>query len=190
MSDKNTNLVGVGPSPDDQPLSINKLHVNSLPAGITAEVDEDKWYHLKVKFVNDNGVEVSGYAYPVGVNASTSFWDYVILIAGNPGKGALKFKAITLDDEGWQKWIIKDDASNSDYHLSCKATGWLYRASAYDVRFRIVDNLLYCNYWNGPVGSTYRSFLVSAGQYAGMDLPPFNCELELVKDTQRVPSMV
>lgn len=173
-------LPGTGPSTDDHPIVINNK-TNPLPAGKTTETDSEKWHYLKVNFIDDRGKPVTGYAYPVGENASTSFWDYVVLSAGNSGNGALKFKAVTLDDQGWQKWIIKDDVSNSDYHLSCKATGWLYRASVYDVRFRIVDGKLYCNYWSGPVGSVYRSFLVSSGQYTGMELPAFTCELELIQ---------
>lgn len=182
MTEQKIPLAGIGPSLDDQPLVTNNKP-NPLPVGKALETDPDEWYHLRVSYVDDQGRAVTGYAYPVGRNATDSFWDYVILSAGNPSIRALKFKAVTLDDQGWQKWIIKDDDSNSGYHLSCKATGWLYRASAYDVRFRIVDGRLYCNYWSGPVGSTYRSFLVSSGQYMGMDLPAFTCELELAKDS-------
>lgn len=178
MTEQKSQLSGVGPSPDDQPFKITG-EPRALPAGNVVETNPNKWYYLKVHYVNDQGKAVTGYAYPVGANAAESFWDYVVLSAGGPGNSALKFNVSTSDNDGWQKWIIKDDASNSGYHLSCKATGWLYRATAYDVRFKIVDSKLYCNYWGGPVGSTYRSFLVSSGQYTGMDLPAFTCELEL-----------
>ena len=178
-STNGTSLTGTGPSLDDQPF-VPSDTPNPLPAGEAFHADPYKWYHLKVQYVDDNGKYVTGYAYPVGQNAAASFWDYVVLSAEIPaGASALKFKLVTLDDQGWQRWEIHDDACNSGYHLSCKATGWLYRASEYDVRFRIVDGKLYCSYWSGPVGSTYRSFLVSNGQYIGMDLPEFTCELEL-----------
>jgi hypothetical protein len=169
---------GTGPSLDDQPF-VPSDTPNPLPAGEPFKTDPDKWYFLKVDYVDDKGKSVTGYAYPIGQNPSTSFWDYVMLQAGPPEKNALKFKLVPLDDQGWQRWEIRDDAYNSNYHLSCKATGWLYRSPMYDVRFRIVGGKLYCSYWNGPVGSTYRSFLVSPGQYTGMSLPGFTCELEL-----------
>ncbi|MEI7869375.1 MAG: hypothetical protein WCI11_15915 [Candidatus Methylumidiphilus sp.] len=177
MTEPKLTLAGTGPSLDDQPL-VTDSTPKPLPAGEALKNDPNKWYYLKVNFVDEYGKHVTGYAYPVGQNASTAFWEFVVLAAGTRGNGALKFK-VSLDDQGWQRWDIHDDDCNRGYHLSCKATGWLYRASEYDVKFRIVDSKLYCSYWNGPVGSTYRSFLVSAGQYAGMDLPAFTCELEL-----------
>ncbi len=89
---------------------------------------------------------MEGYAYPVGGNAATSFWDYVVF-RKDLGKSALQFQIEKPDSDGWSRWNIRDDDSNSGYHLSCKATGWLYRASAYDVKFRIDNSKLYCSCW-------------------------------------------
>ena len=98
---------------------------------------------------------------------------------GAPSAATLKFQLEKPDDQGWSRWNIRDNAYNDGYRLSCKATGWLYRASAYDVKFRVVDHKMYCNYrWDGPVGTEYRDLLVSAGQYLGMALPEFTCDLE------------
>lgn len=180
MNAPESSIAGIGPSSNDQPF-VTSGQPGQLPAGKALETAPEKWYYLKANFVDDHGKAVTGYAYPVGQNAATSFWDYVVLSAGGPGKSALKFKLDAPDSQGWQKWSIHDDDSNSNYHLSCKATGWLYRASEYDVKFRIIGGKLYCNYWKGAVGSTYRSFLVSSGQYTGMDLPEFACQLELVE---------
>ena len=177
MSDIVEEKTSAGPSEDDAPFVPSGAPM-PLPAGSAVATDPAVWYHLKATWTDDRGRTATGYAYPIGENASSSFWDYVCLFAGPARAGALRFKLSEPDDEGWSRWDIHDDAANDGYHLSCKATGWLYRASAYDVRFRIVDGHLYCNYWSGPVGSDYRSFLISAGQYAGMDLPPFTCELE------------
>jgi len=167
-----------GPTADDKPL-VASGPPNPLPAGTPLTTDANKWYRLKASYINDKGKAVTGYAYPVGTNASESFWDYVIFREGGPGAGALQFNLIPKDG-GWFYWKIRDTPANAGYHLDCKATGWLYRASAYNTWFRIVDGKLYCSYWKGPVGSTYRSFLVSSGQYLGMDLPAFTCELEEV----------
>jgi hypothetical protein len=180
MNTTTTPLYGIGPSEDDQPLVTTGKPLD-LPTGITVDLDTTKWYYLKASYVDDYGKLVSGFAYPVGTNAADSFWDYVVFNKGGAGTAALKFKLETPDKDGWQQWTIHDDARNEGYHLSCKATGWLYRATGYDVKFRIVDRHLYCSYWGGPVGSTFRSFLVSSGQYLGMGLPAFTCELQLVE---------
>lgn len=166
------------PTVDDQPF-VPSGSPNPLPAGKAFQSDPQKWYYLEAHYTNDNGDPVEGYASAVGQNAAESFWDYVIFNSGgSPGGSALEFQLEEPDDQGWSRWNIRDNAFNSGYRLSCKATGWLYRASAYDVKFRIVDHKLYCNYrWDGPVGSRYQSFLVSSGQYLGMDLPEFTCEL-------------
>ena len=184
MSERTSTLAGSanpggGPSPNDQPL-VPSGNPNPLPAGAAIVTDPESWYRLKANYINDSGRSVTGYAYPVGQNAATSFWDYVVFSEGPAGSAALRFKLSAPDDQGWSTWDIHDDDWNAGYHLSCKATGWLYRASAYDVKFRIVDGKLYCSYWGGPAGSAYRSFLVSAGQYLGMGLQAFTCELEKV----------
>jgi hypothetical protein len=167
-----------GPSLDDKPLEFSGAP-NRLPSGSALITDPNSWYRLRATYVNDSGKTVSGCAYPVGVNAATSFYDYVVFREAS--NGALQFKLSAPDKAGYSRWTIRDDDANSGYHLDCKATGWLHRASAYDTKFRIVDKKMYMNYrWSGPLGSEYRSFLVSSGQYLGANLPEFTCELELV----------
>ncbi|HET9365587.1 MAG TPA: hypothetical protein VFP71_11325 [Candidatus Angelobacter sp.] len=167
------------PKIDDKPF-IPSGAPNALPAGEAFKADSTSLYRLKATW-KKNGNPVTGYAYPVGANAATSFWDYVVFGEGAAGKAALKFYLSPPDADGWCRWNIQDDDSNSGYHLDCKATGWLYRASLYDTKFRIVDRHLYCSYWGGAAGSEFNSFLVSAGEYLGMgNLPKFTCELEMV----------
>jgi hypothetical protein len=166
------------PSETDQPLDTSGA-AGAIPAGMVAKADPEAWYRLKVTYEDEDGTRKNGYLHPVGANAATSFWDYVMLGHGTSLCGALQFKLVP-DGDGWARWEIRDDDCNSGYHLECKATGWLYRASAYDTKFQIVDGKLYCSYWDGPVGSDYRYKLVPAGRYAGMDLPAFSCELEKV----------
>jgi hypothetical protein len=172
--------IGDGPSLDDQPLVPTSAPYDR-PAGEMFKIAAVAVYHLKARWTNEEGKVVDGYAYPVGQNAATSFWDYVIFNEGaSAGGSALKFYLSPPDKDGWSRWNIQDDPFNSGYHLDCKATGWLYRASLYDTKFQIVNNEMHCSYWKGPAGSEYRSFLVSAGRYLGMDLPKFTCQLELV----------
>lgn len=181
QSNVDSALPVAGPSVDDQPIAISGNPLTP-PDGIVVDLDTTQWYRLKAKFVDDHGNVVSGYAYPVGTNPSDSFWDYISMVAGPAYQGALKFKVEQPDDQGWSRWTIHDDSRNEGYYMSCKATGWLYRATGYDVKFKIVGDQLFCNYWGGPVGSIFRSFLVSAGNYLGMGLPPLTaCEMELVK---------
>ncbi len=164
------------PSADDKPIETSGKP-NALPAGKVIKTDPNSWYYLKGTYVDDNGKAQTGYAYPVGQNAATSFWDYVVY---QPGlyQGALQFSPQPAEG-GWYFWKIKDDASNSGYHLDCKATGFLYRTNLYNTWWQIVDGKLYCSYWTAgvPVGSTYYSFLVSAGQYLAMGLPVSTVEL-------------
>jgi hypothetical protein len=172
----------VGPSLDDQPL-VPSGQPNPLPSGELLKTDPTKWYLLKGHYTNDSGKPATSYAYPLGKNAATSFWDYVTLGYSPDGCDPLQFQLIpdNNDPSSWQFWKIRDNSCNAGYHLDCKATGWLYRASAYHTKFRIVDGKLYCSYWSGPAGSEFRSTLVPPGQYIGMGLPVFTCELEEVK---------
>jgi hypothetical protein len=168
------------PSLDDKPL-LRSGNPNPLPAGEVFIADPNSWYRLKANYINDKGKTVTGYANPRGENAAKGgwFWDYVIFSPSS--NGALRFK-LSQDKQGWSRWEIHDDAANSGYHLDCKATGWLYRASAYNTGFRVVDNKLYCNYWDGPVGSRHHRWgsLDEDHDYLGMDLPVFTCVLEKV----------
>jgi|GEM_PF-3995109 len=182
MSDLNnassgSTAIGEGPSLDDQPLIPTSVP-QPRPSGEAFRTTAVTVYRLKAQWINEKGVTVEGYAYPLAQNAAESFWDYVVFNEGRAGASALKFYLSPPDKDGWSRWNIQDDAYNSGYHLDCKATGWLYRASLYDTKFQIVNNQLYCSYWKGPAGSEYRSAFVSAGRYLGMDLPAFTCTLE------------
>jgi hypothetical protein len=101
--------------------------------------------------------------------------------------GACQFKLEDTDGRGWSKWLIKADV----YHPCLKATGWFYRASWYTSKFAIIDGKLYNDYWRGPAGSQYHSFLVSAGYYVGQDIGDHqvltNCELVAVGAEASVP---
>jgi hypothetical protein len=185
MSDHNNAVLGSvkiddGPSLDDQPL-VPTGAAFSRPAGEASVTPAVALYRLKAWWTNDKGKTVDGYAYPVGQNATQSFWDYVIFNEGPAGGSALQFYLGPPDKDGWARWNIRDDSANSGYHLDCKATGWLYRASLYDTKFQIINTQLHCSYWSGPAGSDYRSTLVSPGRYLGMGLSNvFTCSLEPV----------
>ena len=69
------------PPVDDQPF-VPSGPPNPLPAGQAFESDPGKWYYLKAHYTDRNGKPADGYASAVGVNPSTSFWDYVVF---NPG---------------------------------------------------------------------------------------------------------
>jgi len=170
------------PKMDDKPF-VPSGGPDPLPAGEAFNADPTIVYRLKATW-KKNGKPVTGYAYSVGANPSDSFWDYVVFQEGSAAGKALKFYLSPPDEYGWCRWNIKDDDWNSGYHLDCKATGYLYRASLYDTKFRIVDRQLFCSYsstWGGaPVGSEYAFVLVSPGEYLGTGLPTFTCELEPV----------
>jgi hypothetical protein len=92
----------------------------------------------------------------------------MIVYEGDPGPGAAKFKFRESQD-GWDVLEIDDG-----YKMSVKATGWLYRASAYNTGWKIIGGKLYNHYWDGPVGVAWRGG-VSGGsapdRYSmGMDL--------------------
>jgi hypothetical protein len=171
--------IGDGPSLDDKPL-VPTSAPYGRPAGEAYNTAAVAVFRLKAQWKNEKGTLVEGYAYPIGQNAAESFWDYVVLSEGPAGGSALKFYLSPPDKDGWSRWNIQDDSWNSGYHLDCKATGWLYRASLYDTKFQIVNDQLFCSYWKGPAGSDYRSTFVSAGRYIGMGLPAFTCKLEAV----------
>ncbi len=151
------------PSEDDRPLVLEGEPL-PLPAGTVAAADADSWYYLRARYLSESGQELVGYLCPLGPNATQSFWDYIVM---RPDvAGACQFKLEDTDDRGWSKWLIKEDGN----HLCLKATGWYYRASAYTARFAIIDGELHNDYWRGPAGAVYRSFLVSSGYYVGQDL--------------------
>ena len=161
------------PSENDQPFVPDGPPL-ALPAGVAAEIDLDTWYYLRASYRTESGKDVTGYLSPLGPNATQSFWDYIVM--REDVAAACQFQLQDVDG-GWAKWLIKDDGN----HLSLKATGWYYRASAYATRFAVVNGLLYNDYWQGPAGAVYRSLLVSSGYYVGQDLGDEatlrNCEL-------------
>jgi hypothetical protein len=163
------------PSLDDKPIVAGDKP-NPLPTGAIKKTDPNSWYYLQANYVDNTGQNVTGYAYPVAKNASTSFWDYVVF---SPVTDApLRFQPRPAAG-GWQYWAIHDDDYNADYHLECKATGFLYRTNLYNTWWQIVDEKLYCSYWTTgvPAGSAYYSFFVVAGQYLKMGAAEFTCEL-------------
>ncbi len=129
----------------------------------------------RAHYLSESGQDLVGYFCPLGPNATQSCWDYIVM---RPDvAGACQFKLEDTDGRGWSNWLIKVDGN----HLSLKATGWYYRASAYTTRFAIIGGELHNDYWQGPAGSVYRSILVSSGYYVGQDLGDratlTNCEL-------------
>lgn len=154
-------------SADDRPFAATGKP-NPLPEGKVFKADPNTWYNLKVQFTDETGSPAVGYFAKIGDNPSTSFWDYICLGAG----AGCKFKVHQPDAIGWSNWEI-DDGN----WLSVKATGWVYRSSAYAIGWQIVGNNLYNSYWSGIVGYEHRRILVSEAYYVGMDLPPFTCEL-------------
>jgi hypothetical protein len=175
-------VTDAGPSLDDQPL-VPSGKPNEMPAGVLFKTEPNKWYLLKAHYTDKNGKPASGYAFPLGSSPPLSFWDYVVFGSSPDGCEPLQFQPVpdNNDPKAWEFWRIRDNKCNAGYHMDCKATGWLYRGSNYDTKFRIVDGKLYCSYWGGPAGSQFRAGLVPDGQYLGMGLPVFTCELEEVK---------
>jgi hypothetical protein len=167
----------IQPSADDKPL-IGSGKPNALPTGTAVKTDPSKWYYLKANYTDGDGNPQTGYARPVGKNASTSFWDYVVLVPGGPASNALRFSPQPADG-GWSFWKIHDDDYNDGYHLDCKATGFPYRTNLYDTWWQIVDGKLYCSYWTTgvPCGAAGYSVWVPKGVYIGMGLTVFTCEL-------------
>jgi len=157
------------PSVDDQPFVASSA-ARSLPEG-SQNIPAGKPFWLKVNFTNERGQPASGYAAKVGQNAAESFWDYMCIREGAPGGSAAKFQ-VDGETDGWPNWKI-DDGN----YLSVKATGWLYRSSAYPIGWVVANGQLMNTYWGGPVGFSYRSFLVSTAYYLGMDLPVVSVEV-------------
>lgn len=160
------------PSPDDQAFVASGAP-NPAPAGEAFEVDPEAWYNLRVMFVTKEGATVAGYASYVSRDFRMPFWDYMSLWPESVAEDISMFKLHPRSD-GWAHWEI-DDGN----YLSLKATGWVYRSSAYPLGWRISDGRLYNDYWNGPVGYRYESGggFAAEAYYMGMRLPEFTCEL-------------
>lgn len=130
-----------------------------------------KWFWLKMTYKDERGNTVVGFADRVGANAATSFWDYVCIRRGTPGASSLKFK-VDGEKDGWPVLRLSDGNV-----LSVKATGWVYRSSAYPIGWSLDGNQLVCTYWGGPLGVDHHRFLVSDAWYLGFDLPPVQVEV-------------
>jgi len=143
----------------------------ALPEGAQV-IPAGKSFYLKINFTDEQGRPATGYAAKVGQNAAESFWDYMCIRSGPRGGSAAKFQ-VDGETDGWPNWKI-DDGN----YLSVKATGWLYRSSAYPIGWVVANGQLINTYWGGPTGYSYRSFLVSTAYYLGMGLPPITVEID------------
>src|SRR3954447_8231190 len=163
-------------SADDQPF-VPTDEPRPLPAGEAFNADPNTWYHLRVHYKDDNGNPAVGLMYPLGTNPSRSFWDYQVLGSGDGSSGPTKIKVHPPDPTGWSRWEL-DDGN----WLSIKATGWIYRSSAYPIGWQIMkdaegNSRLYNNYWAGEAGYDWRGGAVPDACYMGMKLSLFTCEL-------------
>jgi hypothetical protein len=153
-------------SADDKPFE-SSGESKPFPTGKIFEADLDTWYNLKAHYTDYNGNPTSGLMYPLAPNPSTTYWDYMTLgfspMDLPPAKIKLKYEHFWELDDG--------------NYLSIKATGWVYRSSAYPIPWKIIDNYLYNGYWEGKAGYSYRSGLEPNAYYIGMGLTPFTCEL-------------
>jgi len=153
--------VGVVPSAEPLPLVLGEVF----------KADPNLWYNLRVTYTlrGDDNKKATGFLTPLAQNAATSFYEYMVLDSGWP---ATKFKILKPDPIGWSIWELE----NGEF-LSLKATGWLYRSSAYPLGFQIVDNRLYNNYRGGTAGSAWKNGLVPSQYYTGVGCDEFICEL-------------
>ena len=157
---------------DDGPF-VPSGEPNSLPAGAVFKANTDTWYNLNVHYNNRSGNPITGLMYPLASNPATSFWDYMVLGTSTDGAGPAKFRVEMMGgNDGWEQWTL--DSGNV---LSLKATGWVYRSSAYPIGWKIVNNQLFNSNWGGAVGSEWRQAFVPDCIYMGNDLPSFTCEL-------------
>jgi hypothetical protein len=161
---------GRKPDANDQPF-VPSGQPNQLP-GEVFKADANTWYHLAVHYTDRSGKPASSYIYPLGQNPATSFWDYMAFNSPDGLKPA-KFKIHPPKANGFSEWEL-DDGN----FLCLKATGYMYRASAYRVGWALSKGHLYTDYrWDGPTGYKYDDVLVPSAYYIGMDLPAFTCEL-------------
>lgn len=157
-------------SADDGPF-VPTGEPKPFPAGEVFKAEADTWYNLLVHYKDwDSGNPISGLMYPMAPNAWHPYWDYMTLGSSQGGSPPAKFKL--WGTRAPYQWVL-DDGN----FLSVKATGWVYKSSAYPLFWEIVDNSLYNSYWDGPVGYSFRSGLEPNAYYMGMVMPSFTCEL-------------
>ena len=159
------------PSADDKPFEPSG-EPNPLPAGEVFKADADTWYNLNVHYKNRSGNIITGLMYPLASNPATSFYEYQVLGDSTDGAGPSKFKLEPVQGSDWDVWRL--DNGNI---MSLKATGWVYRSSAYPIGWKIVNGQLFNSYWGGPVGSVWRQAWVPDCIYMGMGLDVITCEL-------------
>lgn len=141
-----------------------------FPAGKVFKVEADTWYNLQATYKDNDGNTVTELMYPVSTNAATTYWDYQTLGFSPMGAPPTKFKM--WGDSAPYQWLL----DNGDF-LSIKDSGWIYRSSAYPLKWQIVDGYLYNNYWQGQAGYEYEDGMEAGAYYMGMGLTPFTCEL-------------
>lgn len=160
------------PSADDQPF-VPEGEPRPPRAGSVVPPD-DRWYNLKLSYIDKDGKAESGFAYYVGRNPTWSFWDYISTTASNGPKA--RFQKVAITGKGNRVQLKTDDG----YWLSCRAVPrlWLYRSSAYPLGWEIVGGNLYTDYHDGAVGAVYEHVLVPEAYYMRVDNSPpvFNCE--------------
>src|SRR5262245_20938212 len=93
------------PSQNDQPFAPSGDR-RVVPAGAPFPAAPNTWYQLKVKYANKQGTPLESWAYPLGKNAATSFWDYMAFSSPD-GLPPAKFK-IHQRADGWAEWEIDD----------------------------------------------------------------------------------
>ena len=120
----------ISPSKDDKPFEPKGGPLP--PRSGSQALPENKWYYLKLQYVDDNGKVQDSFAYLVGNQASWSFWDYISATPSNGDKA--KFKNVSSDGNRMQLQLQDGN------YLSCRAAPrlWLYRSTqGYSVRWEI-----------------------------------------------------
>lgn len=161
----------ISPSKDDKPFEPKGGPLP--PRSGSQALPENKWYYLKLQYVDDNGKVQDSFAYFVGNQASWSFWDYISATPSNGDKA--KFKNVSSDGNRMQLQLQDGN------YLSCRAAPrlWLYRSTqGYSVRWEITGGQSFTDYHDGPVGTSHERIAVPDAYYmrVGDGTPLINCE--------------
>jgi hypothetical protein len=105
----------ISPSKDDKPFEPKGGPLP--PRSGSQALPENKWYYLKLQYVDDNGKVQDSFAYFVGNQASWSFWDYISATPSNGDKA--KFKNVSSDGNRMQLQLQDGN------YLSCRASGFI-----------------------------------------------------------------
>jgi len=132
------------------------------------------WYKLKVTYKTTEGKLDSAYMGPIGEPSLPAYWDYMQIGGGSGAKFRLH-----PGQNGFEYWEM-----DNGYWLSIRYDGWLWETNMGDrVGWKIVNGQLFTDYsrWSdGPMGTVYRSALVTNAYYVGAELGAdahFTCEL-------------